>query len=484
MTVYAWIKRRRRARRERKRSRTVALLLLVSHAFSITLLLVVLNAAVINEQTPPFYGWLRNTWLEKIGLYTSAQIREQHVLWRRRFLARPLGRDEMQAREVLREQIERSRPTHQVLLHDGTMLFGVLQQDDDDRFVLSYDGDSGRTRRALAPDQIRHTRELQYSPAALTARDVRFLLEYPGYNYSLLPPYLFVHDAPFSMVVQAYRVLQDLDAEFRTVFRAVRRAAGIDTKKVYVCFFRDEDTYRKNAVQKEDVDLERSVGFYSQLEDCLFLYDRLQSFARTRIDRNLDRYVEQLEQLENAPSATSIRQFEAAEKQRLYSQLREEVLTTLRHEGAHQLAFALGVHSVEGYEHLWLEEGLAQFWETRPPGAPLPLRLRLLGHGLAAGELIPWQGLIDTPTPRGFSYYGDRSEYAYGQSWLLFCYLMDSAMRPAFMRYLVRVRDMSVTDIGRRRSELFEEVLGQSVTEIGAALEDRIRAFGSQAESG
>gem|GEM_PF-2015850 len=473
VTIAAWLRRRFRRGRERHRSRPVALLLLASHVGSVALLLFVLNAALVNEKITPYYGWVRDTWLERIGLYASAQIREQYLLWRRRFLERPLGRDEEQARTVLRERIAETRPTHQVLLRDGTMIFGRLTDSPANGLVLSYLGDGGRVRRRLDPGQVRHVRELRQQPIELTARDVRFLLDYPGYEISLLPPYLFVHDTSFQLVLQAYGVLQDLATEFRAVFGDLidDAAAG---KKVYVCFFQDETTYQQHAAQREDVDLERSVGFYSQLDDCLFLYDRLQSFARTRMDRHLDRYVAELEQLENAPPAAAIRQFVATERKRLYQQLRGEVLTTLRHEGAHQLAFALGLHSAEGYERLWLEEGLAQYLETRPPGAPVASRLELLAHGSAAGELIPWQELIDTPTPRGFSYYGDRYNYAYAQSWLLFCFLMEPEPRPLFMRYLERVRALHVADLGRPRSELFEETLKRSPAALGAALEARL----------
>ena len=472
--VLEWL---RQCGRKRPKGSTVALAVL--HLLSLAVLLVMLVAAVVNRRISPFYTWIKDTPVEKLGLRIVDIVSNQDRHWRRRLAGGPLLAEEAAARDNLIEAIKRDRPTHGLLVEGKGALFGRLETLEPGRCRLEFEDEDGQHVRELTDAQIVWRKRIAYPPVELMPEDIRFLLDFPDCKYYYMPPYLFVSDAPYSYVHLAYEILGDLSSEFLREFRLLTtRESG--RKLVYVCFFREEETYLRHAIEKEDVCLAQSVGFYSKRADCLFVYDRLHSFARARTDHSIERLATNAGNGRDEGFRGTIRRLANDQKERAYELLRRQVSRTLRHEGAHQLAFSLGIHSRNGSEHLWLEEGLAQYCETMPIGQEIRQKLALLKRVQMQRRLIPWQDLVNTPTPEGYSHYDDRAEVAYAQAWLLFHYLMQKPYRARFMRYLDSIRTLRHAET-RQRTEILERVLEKPFLEIALALNALIEQVSSPA---
>jgi len=473
MALNDWLSKWRWLRRERPRSNASGLALALVHGASLTALLLVVLAAVVNQRLSPVYGWIEHTPLERVGAWVVTLVHRQKLFWQHRLAAAPLLKEEEEAREYLVREIMAARPSHVVILRNGAVLYGRLEEVEPGVLILTSDGVRGTEARRLPEAEILWSKKFVHPPVELQPADIRFLLHFPDFRYHYMPPYLIVSDAPYSYVEQTYMVLSRLHAEFRDAFRVLIRDRA-DSGLFYVCFFRDEQTYLEHAIEKEDVDLERSVGFYSPSENALFVYDRLRSFARNKIDRALARMTAELTADAAQASTDAVQMMTSEQRERAYYMLRRQMLATLRHEGAHQLAFSLQVHSAAGSEHLWVPEGLAQYCEEMPFGSPLPRHLRQLRDALERRELIPWPQLVDTPTPRGYSYYDTRADLAYAQAWFLFRHLMQPHYRMRFMEYLMRIRGLNSADRQRRRSEILEQSVGVSLLDLSLDLNQSI----------
>lgn len=469
--------------RGRSRGRLSTVLFSLLHLASLGVLLLAVLAAIVSRGITPLCHWIEDTPLETVGLYVVGFLSKQDLLWRRRLAAAPLLKDEAEARDYFIQEIERLRPTHGLALRSGATLFGRLDRLRPGTYRLEHETDDGTAATLLSAADIRWHKKIVYPPVELTPGDVRFLLEFPAFKYYYLAPYLMVCDVPYGHAHEAYLILSKLSEEFVDTFRPLI-AKEERTKLVYVCFFRDETQYLRYAIQKEDVHLESSVGFYSQAHDCLFVYDRLRSFARARIDRDLDRLISELSAQHGPAAEEKARVLATAGKEWSYELLRQQVLTTLRHEGAHQLAFSMGVHSQQGFERLWLQEGLAQYCETTPFGSEAPGKVAQLRTAMVESRFVPWHELVDNPTPEGFACYGDRVHVAYAQSWMLFRYLMERPYRARFMVYLDRVQNLRAADLVRPRSELLAECVGKPFLGVVRELQESLATTDSRRVGG
>ncbi len=457
-----------------RRSRGRRVVLAVAHLASLGLLFLALLAAIVSLRIEPFHGWLEDTPLEGVGRAVVGFVSRQDLLWRRRLAGAPLLKDEIEARDLFVSEILRIRPTHAVALRDESALFGHLEKTGPDTLEFTSETEDGVTTRVLTADQVVWQRQIEYAPVELLPEDVRFLMQFPDLKHYYIPPYLFATDTLYSYVHVAHGVLNRLSEQFLGTFR-VLVTDEVRTKLAYVCFFRDEEQYLEYAIRKEDVPLETTVGFYSQEQDCLFLYDRLRSFARNRIDRSIDELADAA-RIRSGLTEDRILALAEAERERSYDILVRQVVRTLRHEGAHQLAFSLGVHSAEGFEHLWLQEGLAQYCETDPIGQPIPGKFAELRTALAAHRLVPWHELVDTPSGTGFGSHGNRATVAYAQSWLLFHTLMQPPYRARFLKYMDSVRCLEAAALNRRRSEVLAEVVDTPFLKIVRDVQELIAA--------
>ncbi len=431
------------------------LLLTGLHICALLLLSLSVFAAVVSRRIQPFYSWIEQTPIEQLGFAIQNMIVQQDRGWRQRLANVPLLDDELETLAYFVDEIQEARPNYMVLLKDGTQIYAKEAEPGDEYLQIVYhdSGNSENKHLEVPLDAVQLRKHLIHPPIELLPEDVRFLMEYPGFSYFFLPPYLIVTDVSYEKVRQAYDVLDQLRNEFFQKFRILVQQEK-QKKLMYICLFKTEADYLRYAIQHQHPFLERSVGWYSQRKDCLFVFDGLGALARNRIDQQLESLQEHAIAAENEQQVPVILEAVSFERQRTYRLLEKMTLSSLRHESAHQLAFTHGVHSWWGHENLWIQEGMAQYCETVPIGLPVDEKMVILKQAYEEHRLIPWLEIIDLTD---FSEYHDNMEVLYAQSWLLFYTLMQPAHQARFFAFLAHLQEMKQTQAGKLQSDLLIE---------------------------
>ena len=373
---------------------------------ALLLLLLLFMSYVVTTRQEPFYGWVAGTPVETLCLQLVPFLNRQHHRWQNQAREAPLLPEERTTAAALLARMDEIRPTHLVVLKDGRRLCGRLHQarGQTERLSLVTYAQGEFTPVPLAKSDILHRQAIIFPDDRLTAKDIRFLLRYRDYDHYFLPPYVYATRRDFVGVQEVHIMLLMLDEEYRGAL-APLLADGQGGTHCHVALF-GEDDYRREATAAESYNLVNSVGFFRKSENTFFLFDPL------RPPRNRD---------DGVPDA------------RLTG---GAALAVVRHEGAHQLAAALGVLPSGQTAPFWLEEGLAQYWETVPGGGPLPAKLTLLRQALAQGRLLAWDKLLAL-RPADLEHDERLTDLAYAQSWLLCHLLLGPKYRAGFFGYIL-----------------------------------------------
>ena len=153
-----------------------------------------------------------------------------------------------------------------------------------------------------------------------------------------------------------------------------------------------------------------------------------------------------------------------------------ETRRLLRHEGAHQLFDAYGIHSERGVEHLWLIEGLASYCENRQLGDRPTQAIADIQDAMSRRRLLRLRELVNYGDPTGFGGLVPSGEVnlVYAQSALIVDYLMRPENRDAFFAYIRMIRDPASRPTLESRSRM--ALLASALETTPQALETAIFA--------
>ena len=257
-------------------------------------------------------------------------------------------------------------------------------------------------------------------------------------EYYFLPPFVVATDCDFGVIFVSISVLLQLQEEFeRELGPILEQNDGLPHLRL--CLYANEAEYRQATTDLLDYRLLNSLGCYRRPTNTLYLYNRGLALGQAQLGRFTD----------DAPRAV------------------------LRHEGTHQLAADLQVPTPFNTEVFWLDEGLAQCFESSPPGDPLPGRLAVLAAARQAGQLIPWEELLLlAPSDLASDY--QRERLAYAQSWLLVRTLMGRTWRPAFFRWLLLARQQGPARLEPQAVINFLNTLGTTASKLSEELDKQI----------
>jgi hypothetical protein len=350
--------------------------------------------------------------------------------------------EEREVRRRLQKEVRREWPADCVEFDDGSEWEGCVIERTADGIVFEKRyGPSGRMKVTLPLNRVRAVREAG-SPPRVTYRDVQFRMQFPDLFFRKAPPYTAVSDAGYLEVEDAVSELRRLYREIVRVFDPLI-ASTARREDIQVLFFSDRTRFEEYC-KRSAPDLGPVSGFYNPWMDRLVWFHQRESetVARAREwlaaeeKQNRERYA-------GRPDAQAqIAEWKRRMENRIEAFAWEMTTRTLRHEGAHQLFFSLGVHSKHLVEGDWLYEGLASYAEVRPLGARNPERTAVLREALEAGRLIPLAALMRAKGARGLAAFGepDCVELAYSEAWGLVACLMEPARRVKFFEYLDYVR--------------------------------------------
>ncbi|MCX7008556.1 MAG: DUF1570 domain-containing protein [Kiritimatiellaeota bacterium] len=369
----------------------------------------------------------------------------------------------------LNQRAAASVPSHALWFNDGMGLVGWLRGETNGivRWEAPFGAD-GRWQMQFDRADLSQAQMLPQHPPAINYCDVSFQLEFPDLRLIRRPPYSLLTDESPQAAERYLNVLQDLHTNFVTRFGALTEGLGLPDH-VQVLLFTDEDVY--GAYRKRTVGRRPSTqGFYQPALQRLVVCDQ-------RYNAGLDEILARLA-WQSEKAQVQARTDVEADNQKLHflslacSAMRTAEagnLRLLRHEGAHQLFHASGI-LVDGATPGWLTEGLAQWCETRVPGAVEFELTNRLKEALENNRLIPLADLVAHQDRRGRGFYdGERHvEQAYAEAWSLVRLLLRPAYQEKFFNYLKHLRRLDVTADLRRTPplDLLCRFLGVTPTEL------------------
>jgi hypothetical protein len=260
--------------------------------------------------------------------------------------------------------------------------------------------------------------------------------EFPDWRATDSGHYRVLSDASAADVRHVAQVLTELHTQFRQEFAALL-GSGHSPGKTEVLFFNHKADYRA-FVHRVAPALAGSAGCYVSAEDRLAILNQTGNTEpiRSRQQRLAD-VADPAQRFQAATYLSAWRNVVAAEARASTDRL-------IRHEGAHQLFHAYRLESHFPVEPTWLTEGLAEYCETAPIGAPHVPLLKTLRQARDAGTLIPLDVLLNHRDPAGF-FALEQTELAYAESWAL-TYFLRQHNRTGFDNLLRHYRALTTRE--------------------------------------
>jgi hypothetical protein len=296
------------------------------------------------------------------------------------------------------------------------------------------------------------------------------LPQLPSFRITDTGNYRVLSDATDADVRHIVQVLDELRQQFRQEFAALLDP-GHSPGPTEVLFFNRESDYRAYTRRVAPA-LNGSAGCYVSTANRLAILNQTADTDSIRVrQQRLAGVTDTAQRFQAAAYLTAWHNAVEAEARASTDRL-------IRHEGTHQLCHAYALESQFPVEPTWLTEGLAQYCETTPIGAPHEPLLKTLRQARTTGTLIPLAVLLNHRDAAGFFALGDdKLELAYAESWALTFFLRQHH-RPSFdgllrhYRALTR-RDETLADLGT----LLVETLGTDLPHLDAEWQSFLAAL-------
>lgn len=335
-------------------------------------------------------------------------------------------------RDLSEKLVARIHP-QRMTYDSGKVIYGRVVKESDDSVVFTYEhGENFQCTITVPRERIVQIESLDTTVPKVTLRDVRFFRTFPLMQFYKKTPYTILTDESAFEVDRMVQQQCHLFEEFSNLFGPV--IADTESRAdLQLIFFSDQDAYQAYAVQYGKW-LEQSYGFYSLGDDRLAVFHQ----------RDAAWVAEGRKQIETAGSKSSLSgRGKSAQRTLDYWKDRQEgtllglaAINTrhvLRHEGAHQLSYTLGVQSLRQVGRGWLTEGISTVCETDPIGAANKNRVLTLLSAKEKNELMTLSELLCEPKCRDV--------VMYAQTWSLTSMLLQPEYRDLFFAYIKNVKN-------------------------------------------
>jgi hypothetical protein len=335
---------------------------------------------------------------------------------------------ELEAKRSLERLMEQREPTHRLIYDSVKTLTGTLLEDHPGYIVFSQQyGDSGQMSIQLARSRIVRIEECSPGRTEISRRDVRFHMQFPQKNFYKSPPYTIISEESFFAVEDIVKQLQTLYVQITETFKPLI-TSGARKADIQLLVLSNADEYATYRTRYA-FDLEGSSGFYSHSMDQMVVYhQRGSSWVQDGKGRIASLERQYQDTLRTEQARRELVRWKNTEQRKLLAEAHRATHSTIRHEGAHQLLFTLGIQNAAQSGRAWVTEGLAVYCETERVGQ-LNLRRRdELKEAWAAGRVIPLRRLM---SERRF-----KTSLEYAEAWALMHLLMHPEYRNGFFDYL------------------------------------------------
>jgi len=335
---------------------------------------------------------------------------------------------ELAVQKSLERLMEQRVPTHRLIYDSVKTLTGTLLEDHPGYIVFSQQyGDSGQMSIQLARSRIVRIEECLPGRTEISHRDVRFHMQFPQKNFYKSPPYTIISEESFFAVEDIVKQLQALYVQITETFKPLI-TSGARKADIQLLVLSNADEYAAYRARYA-FDLEGSSGFYSHSMDQMVVYhQRGSSWVQDGKGRIASLERQYQDTLRTEQARRELVRWKNTEQRKLLAEAHRATHSTIRHEGAHQLLFTLGIQNAEQIGRAWVTEGLAVYCETERAGQ---LNLRRRGElieALAADRVIPLRRLM---SERRFN-----TSLEYAEAWALMHLLMQTEYRNGFFDYL------------------------------------------------
>jgi hypothetical protein len=348
-----------------------------------------------------------------------------------------MSAEEMAVKQQLEKMLTSGESTHR-LVYDGVKtMTGRLVEEHPDHIVFAQKyGDSGEMSVQLPLNRIVRIESFAAEHPAISRRDIRFYMEFPDKQFYKSPPYTIITEESFFAVEHIVQQLQDLYTQITEEFGSLI-AASCRRDDVQLLIFSDVDAYPAYR-DRYAPELKSSSGFYSHGMDRMVVYHQRDADWVKDGKKQIAAVEKKYEgKLRTEQARQSFSQWKNSARSQLLAQADRATQSVIRHEGAHQLLFTLGVQNPAQNGRGWVAEGLATFCETEKPGRINAERVDQLKSTLADGKLIPLRALMAAPRCESLP--------AYAEAWSLTHMLMQPEYRSGFMAYLNWLRNHPFT---------------------------------------
>ncbi|MDF3129909.1 DUF1570 domain-containing protein [Kiritimatiellaeota bacterium B1221] len=420
---------------------------------------------------PRFYKFLGTTpgkalssFMEWPNLYTRVQKEKSFA---------DFSDEEKKGYEQIVNRLQQSWPTHSLSYKNGKHKdVRILRTSPGQIHVREYLGTQGRLESQISTSELSEITPYAKKFPHVSLRDIHFQENFPDFELSYSGHYTILTDAPYYQVSQSVKILEELHTQYLELFSPLIRFPNRE-QSLQVLFFTNETEYRKH--QKNSApDLANSVGYYSPLEDRMVVFNQQFSNRAKQIREDVgDDITQMLQQARNSSQRQQILRMQQSAEAQIRNLAQQETIATLRHEGAHHLSYAYGIHSWIHTENGWLIEGLAAYFEAPSPGEIDSVYRDSLRYLDRHNRIPALSRLVEIRQPEHFEdeLPGLEAHEAYALSWSLFHFCMLPENKEAFFDYIRSLQDPEDLRALMRvpRTQLLAEALGMRPSELELA---------------
>lgn len=335
---------------------------------------------------------------------------------------------ELQLKARIERKLAAAQPTHRITFDAIKTLTGwiVTQTANHVTFSESY-GDAGSMSVNIARRRIVSLETLSNAALVITDRDVRFQSEFPTFNLFKRHPYTILTDESFFQVERVVSDLQKTYQQFSLRFRPLVRRDRAAVSDVQVLVFSSQAAFRRYATTHFGATNE-IAGFYMLEPDRLVVFNQQTANWIPSVIEQEER--EAMAHYGDSPELRAqMAERRPGREQDLRWFARQFSRETVRHEGAHQMSYTLGVLRPYPRPLLWLSEGIALYSETDPVGEVSPWRVAEFKSRFDKNDYPSLQAVIVA---------SQQPDYlqSYSSYWMLAFFLMHRDRRDEFFSFI------------------------------------------------
>jgi len=333
----------------------------------------------------------------------------------------------------LEEMLKKREPPMRMVFDRSKTMTGRVVKEHPGHVVFSEQlGNHGEVSMAISRDRIVRLEERNVQIPEITLRDVRFHREFSKKKFYQRPPYTIITDETFLAVNRIVEEQKALHGRFVKWMNPLITASSRRDDMQFL-IFSEKGEYEAYRSKFRDLP-EWFIGFYNVQQGRLVVsHQRDAEWVKEGQKEIAGIAKEHQKKLQTDRDRYFLEQWKKKEKAKLRGRASSVTENLLRHEGAHQLAYMLGVQSPLRRDRAWMEEGLATFFETESLGGINESRSMDLSLAVEGGQIIPLRKL--------FALTQFENNLHYAQAWSLTCMLMQPEHRSGFFSYLDWLRN-------------------------------------------